>query len=179
MVFEMAEILIIYSTTDGQTRKICDKLRDVIEQQPHRVTVMPIQEEATVDLASFDKIVIGASIRYGKHSPHIIEFIEKNKTLLENRPNAFFSVNVVARKPEKSKPENNPYLQKFLRRLSWKPNILAVFAGKIDYPSYKSFDRLMIRLIMWMTKGPTDPKTIVEFTDWEKVASFGRVVSSM
>ena len=37
----------------------------------------------------------------------------------------------------------------------------------------------MIRLIMWMTKGPTDPKAVVEFTNWKQVESFGRIVSNM
>ena len=37
----------------------------------------------------------------------------------------------------------------------------------------------MIRLIMWMTKGPTDPKTNIEFTDWDQVEEFGRVISEM
>lgn len=175
----MANILIIYSTTDGQTKKICQKLQQVIEQQAHQATVVSIQDDPHIDLAAFDKIVIGASIRYGKHSPQIVSFIEKNRLLLESKPNAFFSVNVVARKPEKSDPEHNPYLQKFLKRILWKPRKLAVFAGKIDYPSYRFFDRLMIRLIMWMTKGPTDPKTVVEFTDWDQVESFGRVISEM
>jgi len=32
---------------------------------------------------------------------------------------------------------------------------------------------------MWMTKGPTDPKAVVEFTDWNQVESFGRVISDM
>lgn len=175
----MSKILIIYSTTDGQTRKICHRLQQVIEQQGHKVTVVSIQEEPLIDVASFDKVVIGASIRYGKHSPLIINFIEKNRLLLESKPNAFFSVNVVARKAEKSKPEQNPYLQKFLKRISWKPGELAVFAGKIDYPSYRFIDRFMIRFIMLMTKGPTDPKAIVEFTDWEQVDSFGQTVSAM
>src|SRR6266567_1679178 len=175
----MANILIIYSTTDGQTRKICQRLQQVIEQQAHQVTVVSIDDEPRIDLAAFDKIVIGASIRYGKHSPQIVDFIEKNRLILESKPNAFFSVNVVARKPEKCRPENNPYLQKFLKRISWKPGELAVFAGKIDYPSYGFFDRLMIRLIMCMTKGPTDPKAVVEFTDWEQVESFGRRIGGM
>lgn len=175
----MAKILIIYSSTDGQTRKICARLQKVIEQQAHQVTVLPIQDASSVDMAAFDKIVIGASIRYGKHNHLVVDFIEKNRELLDSRPNAFFSVNVVARKPGKSRPEANPYLQKFLRQIAWKPRMLAVFAGKIDYPSYRFLDRLMIRLIMWMTKGPTDPKTIVEFTDWEQVDFFGRAVSEM
>jgi menaquinone-dependent protoporphyrinogen oxidase len=37
----------------------------------------------------------------------------------------------------------------------------------------------MIRFIMWMTKGPTDPDTNIEFTDWNQVEEFGRVVSEM
>lgn len=175
----MAKILIVYSTTDGHTKKICDRLRQVIEQDAHQVTVVSIRNESQFDLTAFDKIVIGASVRYGKHSPQIVDFIEKNRRLLDSKPNAFFSVNVVARKPEKSKPEYNPYLQKFLKRISWRPRKLAVIAGKIDYPSYTSFDRLMIRLIMWMTKGPTDPKAIVEFTDWRQVEDFGRIISAM
>lgn len=175
----MSKILIIYATTDGQTRKICHRLQQLIEQEGHHVTAVSIQEEPQIDVSSFDKIVIGASIRYGKHSPLITTFIEKNRLLLESKPNAFFSVNVIARKAGKNKPEQNPYLQKFLKRIAWKPRELAVFAGKIDYPSYRFIDRFMIRLIMWMTKGPTDPKAIVEFTDWEQVDSFGRTVSAM
>ena len=86
---------------------------------------------------------------------------------------------MVARKPEKNTPETNPYLQKFLRQITWKPKRLAVFAGKIEYQKYNFLDRLMIRLIMWMTKGPTDPETNIEFTDWNQVDDFGQVIHEM
>jgi len=175
----MAKILILYSTTDGHTRKICIHLQQVIENQSNQVTVVSVDEASAIDLDSFDKIVIGASIRYGKHSPKIYEFIKNNAQILDSKSNAFFSVNVVARKPEKSTPETNPYLKKFLKQISWKPKILAVFAGKIDYQKYSALDRFMIRLIMWMTKGPTDPKTNIEFTNWKQVEDFGRIVSEM
>ena len=175
----MAKILIIYSTTDGHTQKICIRLQDVTERMGHRVTLCSITDCHSLDLRSFDKIVIGASIRYGRHSPLVTEFIERNRELLDSKPNAFFSVNVVARKPEKNRPEANPYLQKFLKGISWQPRELAVFAGKIDYPSYGFLDRTMIRLIMWMTKGPTDPQAVVEFTDWQQVEEFGRLVGKM
>jgi menaquinone-dependent protoporphyrinogen oxidase len=175
----MEKILIVYSTTDGHTRKICERLRQVIEQQAHQVTVVSVKDEPLVNLRPFDKIVVGASIRYGKHSPLIFEFINRNAQLLDNKPNAFFSVNIVARKPEKNRPETNPYMRKFLKKISWHPRELAVFAGKIDYPRYSFFDRLMIRLIMFITNGPTDPETVIEFTDWQQVEAFGRRVSEM
>ncbi|MFA7386871.1 MAG: flavodoxin domain-containing protein, partial [Thiohalobacteraceae bacterium] len=63
----------------------------------------------------------------------------------------------------------NPYLRKFLRQIAWHPRELAVFAGRLDYPRYGFIDRSMIRLIMWMTKGPTDPETVVEFTNCQRV----------
>jgi len=173
------KILIVYSTTDGHTIVICQRLQQVIEQQSHQVTLVSINDWETVDLQAFDKIVIGASIRYGKHNPKVTDFINRNLALLDSKPNAFFSVNVVARKPEKNQPHTNPYLQKFLRRITWKPKQLAVFAGKIDYPRYSFFDRMMIRFIMWITKGPTHPSTVVEFTDWTKVEAFGQVVCAM
>ena len=175
----MANILIIYSTTDGHTIKICHRLQDVIEQQAHQVKMVSIQNEPQVDVAAFDKIVIGASIRYGKHSPLIIDFIKKNEQILSEKSNAFFSVNVVARKPNKNQPETNPYMQKFLKQISWHPKKLAVFAGKLDYPRYSFFDRLAIRFIMLMGNGPTNPKAVVEFTDWQQVEAFGKVVSAM
>ena len=175
----MASILIIYSTTDGHTLKICQRLQHVMELEGHAVALLPVTESVSLDLCPFDKVVIGASIRYGKHSPLVTDFINSNKELLDSKPNAFFSVNVVARKPEKSRPEANPYLQRFLKRITWHPSVLAVFAGRIDYPSYAFMDRLMIRLIMWMTKGPTDPKAVVEFTNWKQVEEFARVIGRM
>ena len=73
-----------------------------------------------------DKVVIGASIRYGKHQPEVYDFISEHQSLLEDRPNAFFTVNVVARKPEKNTPDTNPYLIKFLKQISWTHRNLGV-----------------------------------------------------
>lgn len=173
----MSRILIAYSTTDGHTPRICERLRQVVEQQGHSATVVALAQAEALDLPAFDSIVIGASIRYGKHQPQVAQFISRHQALLERKANAFFTVNIVARKPEKNRPETNPYLIKFLRQISWKPKLLAVFAGKLDYPRYRFFDRLMIRFIMLMTNGPTDPTAVIEFTDWQQVEAFGRRLS--
>jgi len=175
----MSRILILYSTIDGHTLKICRVLQQVIEQHGHAVTLADIGAVNQDDLPGFDKIVIGASIHYGKHSRQVYDFIRKHRVLLESRPNAFFSVNIVARKPEKNQPETNPYLRKFLGQIAWRPRHLAVFAGKLNYPIYGPIDRMMIRFIMLLTHGPTDPSTVVEFTDWQKVEAFGHTLSEL
>lgn len=175
----MAKILLLYSTTDGHTIEICRRIRSVIEQSGAEVVLRDVKNEPDLEAGAFDKIVIGASIRYGKHQPLVKAFIKRNQAVLEAQPNAFFSVNVVARKPEKNTPETNPYLRKFLKQIDWQPQHLAVFAGRIDYPSLGFFDKNMIRFILWMTKGPTDPTGTFEFTDWEKVEEFGRMIARL
>ena len=175
----MAKVLILYSTTDGHTIEICKRIKKTVEAQGYRVQMQDLQDGPELVSGTFDKVVIGASIRYGKHQPLVGEFIKENQSILEAYPNAFFSVNVVARKAEKNRPETNPYLQKFLKKIDWQPQQLGVFAGKIDYPSLGFVDKQMIRLIMWITKGPTDPNAIVEFTDWDKVDEFGRMIVEM
>lgn len=175
----MSEVLVLYSTVDGHTRRICERMRDVVQANGHRVTLASLDEEPAPVVERFDKVVIGASIRYGKHRPNVAQFMREKSQALAARPSAFFSVNIVARKPNKNTPQTNPYMRKFLRQLSWRPRELAVFAGKLDYPRYGFWDRHIIRFIMLLTSGPTDPKTVVEFTDWKEVERFGQAISEM
>ncbi len=172
-------VLLAYSTTDGHTVKICERIQFVMTALGQRVTLVSLAQADTLDLNAFERIVIGASIRYGKHQPQVAAFIAKHQALLEGRPNAFFTVNIVARKPNKNRPENNPYLIKYLKTISWKPQLLEVFAGKLNYPIYGPLDRLMIRFIMLITSGPTDPKTVIEFTDWSRVEAFAHAVCAL
>ena len=175
----MANILILYSTTDGHTLTICKRLQQTIEQAGNRVSLLALDDAGATELESFDKIVLGASIRYGKHRPQVFEFIKANLPVIDSKPNAFFTVNIVARKPEKNRPETNPYLKKFLQQSRWRPRLLDVFAGRLDYPRYRLFDRMMIRFIMLITKGPTDPTATIEFTDWQRVDAFARAICAL
>ena len=163
---------IIYSSVDGQTLKICNKLRDEFLKNNQNVELFSINDFHE-KVTNYDKLIIGASIRYGVHNKKIIEFINTNKEQLNSIKTAFFSVNLVARKSEKSTPTTNPYVIKFFKTIDWTPTIVEVFAGKLDYKKYPFFDRIMIQFIMWMTKGPTNTNTEIEYTNWDKVAEFG------
>tara|TARA_A100001011_G_scaffold210816_1_gene219080 strand:+ start:10139 stop:10660 length:522 start_codon:yes stop_codon:yes gene_type:complete len=169
----MKSTLIIYSSTDGQTRNICSRIGEFLCNDTP-LKIISLSEVTNNDIEKYDQVIIGASIRYGKHKKELFKFIDKNLDELTKKDNAFFSVNVVARKPEKNTPETNPYMQKFLLKTAWVPRKLAVFAGKIDYPKYNFVDKQMIRFIMWITKGPTNIKNTYEFTDWKKVDSFAK-----
>ena len=125
----MTRILIAYSTVDGQTRTICERLQRALEADGHAVTLASLSQASVPDVRAFGKVVIGASIRYGKHRPEVFDFVQLHRDALQERPSAFFTVNAVARKPGKDAPETNPYVRNFRKETAWKPALVGVFAG--------------------------------------------------
>jgi len=172
----MKKKLVIYSTTDGQTLSICQRIKSILDKSA-TTKLLDLNDSVGEDLEEYNQIIIGASIRYGKHNKLLHKFVDSNKKILEVKKTVFFTVNVVARKSNKNSPETNPYLKKFLNSTNWKPDLLGVFAGKIDYPRYSFWDKQIIRLIMFMTKGPTDTTKTYEFTDWSNVDLFANRIN--
>jgi menaquinone-dependent protoporphyrinogen oxidase len=175
--FAVTRILLLYSTVYGLSKKICERLQASLQEKGQQAEVAPLVGHSA-DPAAFDAIVIGASIKHGKHHPSVLEFIRRHKALLESKPSALFSVNLVARKPAKNTPQTNPYLKRLLAKSPWKPKLLGVFAGELDYSRYGPVDKYMMRFVMWINKGPTDFATKVQFTNWDEVERFaGRVAA--
>ena len=63
-------------------------------------------------------------------------------------------------------------MKKFLAKTKWKPDKVAVFGGKVDYPNYNFINKNVIRFIMMITNGPTNTDNSYEFTNWEMVNKF-------
>ncbi len=175
----MAKIGFIYSTVDGHTIEICRRLMEVAERGGYETQLLELTADSKIDLEPFDQVVLGASIRYGHHRPEVARFINENAERLEAKQGAFFSVNVVARKPDKKEAHTNPYVRKFLKTITWQPAAIGIFGGRIHYAKYGFWDRTMIRFIMWMTKGPTALDSNVDFTDWNEVDAFGRAICDL
>lgn len=164
------KVLLLYSTVDGYTKVISEYIAQKLA--PFQADIASIDKVERFKLTDYGLVVIGASIRYGKHRPELYRFIDQHQAALNAMPNAFFSVNAVARKPDKNTDKTNPYVKKFIEQSAWRPNKIAVFAGKLDYPSYTLLNKLMLGFIMWITKGPTDLTKTYELTDWSRVDAF-------
>ncbi|MBS9783547.1 MAG: menaquinone-dependent protoporphyrinogen IX dehydrogenase [Pasteurella sp.] len=165
--------LILYVTTDGQTKKIAQHIANEIEGETRLVSLKNEQVSAQ-KLEDADKIIIGASVRYGHFNPILKNFVQQHYEILNQKKSAFFSINLTARKEDKNTPETNVYTRKFLERISWRPAYTAVFAGKLNYPQYTWYDRAIIRFIMKLTGGETDTTKVIEYTDWQKVTEFAK-----
>lgn len=173
---EQSKVVVLYSSVDGQTLKIINHIKQSINAQ---VTVLNVDDDPQVDFTKYDKVLIGASIRYGKLRANMIDFVNRHKADLDKIPNAFFLVCLTARKPEKANPANNTYMKKFDQLSSWQPRLKGVFAGALLYSRYNWWQTLLIQLIMKITGGSTDKSKDMELTDWQKVDAFSRDFCSL
>ena len=168
MFWKKSKLLILYSTVDGHTKNICEYINKKLKNK-RNITISSLEDSVEFNLNNFDEIVIGASVRYGYHRKNVYEFIRKNKSTLNNKKTVFFSLNLTARKPEKNTADTNPYVYKFLNKVKWEPTIKDVFAGRLDYPSLNTLNKLAILFIMVITNGPKDTSKTYELTDWKRV----------
>ncbi|GAD90606.1 MULTISPECIES: menaquinone-dependent protoporphyrinogen IX dehydrogenase [Vibrio] len=175
----MKKAALLYSTSDGQTKKILAHIESELEG--FTCESFDLASVNTIDLLAFDRVVIGASIRYGHLNKKLYQFIEKHLVQLQQSNAAFFCVNLTARKEEQGKdtPEGSAYIKTFLKKSPWQPKLIGVFAGALLYPRYNFLDKFMIRLIMSMTGGETDTTKEVEYTNWQKVSLFSQKVVKM
>ena len=168
MFWKKSKLLIIYSTVDGHTKKICEYINKKLKNK-RIISISSLEESVKFNLEQFDEIVIGASVRYGYHRKNVYEFIRNNKSILNDKRTVFFSLNLTARKSEKNTADTNPYVYKFLKKINWEPTIKDVFAGRLDYPNLDTLNKLAILFIMVITNGPKDTSKTYELTDWKRV----------
>ena len=134
-----------------------------LEFRLHDLSTAPVM----ADLPDMSPVVVVAAVRYGRHLPEAERFFAACQG--SAAPLVLLSVNLTARKPGKRGEGGNRYLRSAVARFGLKPALAAAIAGRLDYPRYGWLDRQVIRLIMAMTGGPTDPRACIEFTDWAAV----------
>ncbi|BBF92599.1 flavodoxin domain-containing protein [Blastochloris tepida] len=117
-------------------------------------------------------VVLVAAVRYGRHLEEASTFLDTYRALPSPPPLALASVCLTARKPNRRTAQDNPYLRKLIARHRLAPAVARAFPGVLDYPRYGWLDRHLIRFIMWMTDGPTDGTSRIEYTDWDEIEAF-------
>jgi menaquinone-dependent protoporphyrinogen oxidase len=174
-------VLVIYFSLRGHTARVARRICESVAAAGCRADMMDVREaiHEGVDWDAYDVVVLGAPVVYGTYDKAFLQFVRDNQARLDAKPNSFFNVSVVARTPAKATVEGNRYLQKFLQVSPWKPKDLKVIAGKVDYPAWRWYDVIMIQLIMKATHGPTDRSTVIDYTNWEDVAAYGRHVAAL
>lgn len=168
------KFLVVYGTTEGQTRKIADGIAERIRAHgPAAEAIDSTAAPAELDLGAYDAVVIAASVHQHRHQASVMHFVKHHLARLQAMPTAFVSVSLaVAMAGEEGEREARSYVDRFLADTGWQPTEVHLAAGALLYTAYDFFKRQIMKFIVWKSGGPTETDQDYEFTDWAELSRF-------
>ncbi|TSA19116.1 MAG: menaquinone-dependent protoporphyrinogen IX dehydrogenase [Betaproteobacteria bacterium] len=169
----MSRILLLYASTEGQTKLIAERMAHTLREKAHSVEMLPADTAPEgLDFRAYDGVIVGASIHYGHHPAYLRALVRRHRDALEQRMCAFFSVSLSAGGPRPKPAAAQRYMDKFLRRTGWRPQLTASIAGAVRYSLYGPIKRRVMIVFVGLGGGETDTSRDYEYTDWAAVGRF-------
>lgn len=165
------KILVVYGTTEGQTRRIAEQVADRLTRQGHDATIRNSsrwQEDLGVE--SFDKVIIAGSVHAQKHQRELEMFVMTNRDALQAKPTLFLSVSLSAAFPG-GEDEAQAYVDAFLDYTDWKPTKTLTVAGALRYEEYDYFMEQIVHHVVLEGREQDPEEGDREFTDWDALFS--------
>lgn len=175
-------ILLVYGTTTGQTRKICDFLAHRLGEQAHRVELFDVdQPSGEPDLTAYDTVVVAAPVRMGKYRKSVVEFAARHKHALQARSAVMLSVSMGAANrmhPDEAHAEIAKWDAGFVLATGWQPAEIHHVAGALSYTKYDFVTRWIMKRIARSEGNATDTSVDHEYTDWADLARFAEHIAA-
>ncbi len=167
-------ILIVYGTTEGQTRKITQFMRDRLAGNGKDVTLIEaLEAPPDLDPSAFDAVIIAASLHVGKYQAPVVEFASTHHVALNAMHSVFVSVSLAAVGHDEDDLLGLAHcVAQFQHQTGWTPKVLHHAAGAFRFTQYDFLKRWALKYIAWRKGMRTDASVDCELTDWEALGRF-------
>ena len=170
----MANILIVYGTTEGHTRKIAQHIGGIIRKMGHNAEVLDsadVRDDFRAD--GFNAFIVMGSLHQGNHQRSLIHFVKKHRNELKLAPSSFLSVSLTAASKDGDHHEElQKCVDRFTEETEWTPTEWVPVAGALKYVEYDWFKRMILKSISKKAGGDTDTSKDYEYTDWLALEDF-------
>ncbi|MHA2027651.1 MAG: flavodoxin domain-containing protein [Candidatus Thorarchaeota archaeon] len=169
------KVLVAYDSETGSTGEVADFIGNVFSKNGDIVEIKNVRE--TVDLTSYDRIVIGSPIRYDKWMPNARKFVKNNQEILSNIPVAFFfTCLAMTTKTDKTARQAKGYSDKLYDIAPLvKPVSVGEIVGVLDYSKLSFFSRMILKLylvILRLREGDRSIGKEGDYRDWHAIRSW-------
>ncbi len=169
----MQKVLIIYGTTEGQTRKIAQYLADESGKFGYSAA---LHDAATglgdIDPSRFDRIIVAASIHMDRHQTTVEHLIRQHLSAFQNVRSAFLSVSLNAAGDAEERYAAWANVRQFLSDIGWQPAETQIVGGALRFTEQDFFKRWIMRRIAKEKGALRDTDRDYEYTDWEALSQF-------
>lgn len=166
------EIPVFYATTEGQTRRIAERLVAIFCDHGFTSRALDVAS-ANADYVDWPRVraaLVGASLHAHRHQRAAASFVREHAHDLNAHPSAFFSVSLATTSPNPAEREEASQIaSKFAERGGWCPDEIVCMAGRLAYTEYGFLTRLIMKRIARRHGMPTDTSRDYEFTSRDDV----------
>ena len=167
-----SNVLIVYGTTEGHTRHVCQFVEHVLAERGHDICIC----DAVLHPAppGPDQVcLIAGSLHVGNYQPTLLEYVRDHHDALNRTRSAFLSVSLSA---AGQSPDDwaglGQCVDRFLQVTCWKPHTVYHLAGAIRYSQYDFFKRLALKFIAKRRGQTTVTSRDYDLTDYDALKSF-------
>lgn len=166
----MQRILIIYGSTQGQTRKIAGALAADLRYHGFEVHRVDAGLEGRQSPLGYDGVIVAASLHAGGYQPAVRRWAARYAHVLNQLPTVFVSVSlgVLEHRPETDR-RLAEIAEQFCAATGWRPGLTEQVAGALAYTRYNWLLKRWMRRISRKAGGDTDMSRDYEYTDWSQV----------
>ena len=167
------KLLVLYGTTEGQTRKIAEFIAAKLKAYGDLVMLVDATASTdNVDLRDYDAAIVAASLHAGVYQGPVIHFARANSAWLNQMPSALISVSLSAASTD---PEDLKGIDicagMFKNETGWTSAEVHQVAGAFRFTEYDFFKRWMMKVIAWEKNIKAEPGKDLELTNWEALAT--------
>lgn len=167
-------VLVVYATTEGQTRKIAERIAQRLAETGHAPTRVDATEAGpAADPADFDVTILAGSLHAGRYQAALVDYVRRHAAALDARPSAFVSVSLSA-------AGDDPHdwsglaqcVETFRHETGWSAPRLHHAAGAFRFTHYDFLKSWAMRFIAYRRGESVDPHVDTEYTDWAALDAF-------
>lgn len=161
------KILIVYATTEGQTRKIARHVFDRLAEAGHAVELVAAEDAGGRDPVAFDACLVAGSLHGGRYQKELVDWAKEEAQGLARVPALFLSVSLTAAGQDAQEWEGlRGCVTRFAAETGWTPARVEHVAGAFRFSEYDFFKSWAMRWIAAQRDETVRPGEDREYTDW-------------
>lgn len=167
-------VLVVYATTEGQTRKIATRIAARLGATGHEPTLVDATEASPEhDPALFDATVAAGSLHVGRYQAALVDYATRHAAALNAGRSAFVSVSLSAAGDDEDDLAGlDRCVETFRRETGWTRMRLYHAAGAFRFTHYDFLKRWAMKYVAYKRGARVEPGTDTEYTDWAALDRF-------
>ncbi len=166
------KILLVYGTTDGQTRKIARFAADRLADAGHAAELLQAADAPDTRIDRFDGVILAGSLHIGGFQKDLVAFAMSAADDLNKAQTLFLPVSLSAAGDNMDDWAGlNRAVAEFREVTGWTPGQITHVAGAFRFTEYDFFRAWAMRWIATRRDQSVDTKQGKEYTDWEALGA--------